>query len=171
MADGDPIPFIGEIRLFSFNYAPSGWATCDGQLVGINQNPRLYSLIKTLYGGDGVTNFRLPDLRGRVGMKMGPVHKTPGEVGGEEGHTLLPTEMPLHQHTMMASGTAANVPVAQGSVLAVSANNPYGPAPATPVALNTDTIPSVGGTPHDNMQPFLTINFAIAMVGIMPPTD
>jgi microcystin-dependent protein len=106
-------PFMCQIGMFSFNYPPRGYATCDGQTLPIAQNPQLYSLLGNMYGGNGTTTFALPDLRGRAGVKFGPVNKVQGTAAGEEAHTLLMNEMPSHQHTLMASGMPGYVPVAQ----------------------------------------------------------
>jgi len=165
-------PFTGQISIFSFGFAPRNYATCDGQILQISQNQALFSLLGTTYGGNGTTTFALPDLRGRAPVQAGTVIAKQGQSGGEEAHLLQMNEMPWHRHDMMASGTPGNAPVPQGAVLAASANTPYSflpPAPPTLVKMNPDTIPSVGGTAHDNMQPFLTINFAICLFGIFPP--
>ena len=164
-------PYIGQISMFSFGFAPTGWATCDGQIIRISQNQALFSLLSNIYGGDGITTFALPDLRGRTPVHLGPINRQGARVG-EEAHTLVPAEIPMHRHTMMASGAAANAPVAQGNVLAVSANNPYGPMAVLPpslVHLNPGTIAPAGGSAHENMQPFLTISFCIALAGVFPP--
>src|SRR3954469_3297559 len=121
-------PFLSEIRLMSFNFAPKGWAQCNGQLLPINQNQPLFSLLGTVYGGDGRVNFGLPDLRGRVPIHMGSGH-TLGERGGEQAHTLSISEMPQHLHTVNAVGTVASTNLPASNVLANSApNTVYGPA-------------------------------------------
>ena len=161
-------PFLSEIRIMSFIYPPRGWALCNGQLLPINQNQALFSLLGTRYGGNGQTNFALPDLRGRVPMHMGSGH-TLGEVGGEQAHTLTISELPAHIHATMASNNAANLDIPGGNLLANSAPNTlYGPTQNL-VALRAGTVTNVGGSQaHQNMQPFLTLSFCIALQGIFP---
>lgn len=160
-------PFIGEVRMLSFNFAPRGWATCDGQLLPINQNQALFSLLGTTYGGNGQTNFSLPDLRARVPLHFNAPHPQ-GQRAGEASHTLTAQEIPSHSHgALQASGNDAAGFAAAGAVLA-SANNVYA-APGNPVALNAGIIGSAGNSqPHENQQPFLTINFCMALQGIFP---
>lgn len=160
-------PFLGEVRMMSFNFAPRGWATCDGQTLPINQNQSLYSLLGTTYGGDGRTTFMLPDLRARVPMHFDGSHPM-GQSAGEASHTLTPQEIPSHTHgPLHASGNDGGAPVAAGGVLA-TANNVYA-APGNPVLLNAGVISSAGdGQPHENRQPFLTINFCMAIQGLFP---
>jgi microcystin-dependent protein len=159
-------PFLSEIRIMSFGFAPKGWALCDGQLLAINQNQALFSLLGTTYGGDGRTNFALPNLQGRVPIHVGPGHPL-GERGGEEGHTLSTAEMPMHSHSANAVNTNASVANPTGGYLA-AANALYQPAPAN-TQLAPNTIASVGGSQaHENRQPFLTLSFAIALQGIFP---
>jgi microcystin-dependent protein len=159
-------PFLSEIRIMSFEFAPKGWALCNGQLLPINQNQALFSLLGTTFGGDGRVNFALPDLRARTPIHVGSGH-TLGERGGEQSHTLSIAELPTHTHVMSASPTNANVAPAVGNVLA-AANNVYGPA-ASLTALNASSIANAGGSQaHLNMQPFLTLNFSIALQGIFP---
>jgi microcystin-dependent protein len=159
-------PFLSEIRLFSFAFAPKSWALCNGQLLPINQNQALFSLLGTTYGGNGQTTFALPDLRGKVPIHVGPSH-TLGETAGEQAHTLTAAEMPTHTHGMEGSAANATTPIAGGNLLA-SANNLY--AAATDLtALHPGSIANVGGSQaHLNMQPFLTLNFCIALQGIFP---
>jgi microcystin-dependent protein len=160
-------PFLSEVRLFSFQFAPKGWALCNGQLLPINQNQALFSLLGTTFGGDGRVNFALPDLRGRAPLHVGSAH-TLGERGGEQAHTLSIAEMPEHAHVLAVSSasTGGNVNPA-GRVLG-GANNAYH-APASLVAMSPATVTAVGGSQaHLNMQPFLTINFCIALQGIFP---
>ena len=161
-------PFISEIRLMSFVFAPKGWALCDGQLLPINQNQPLFSLLGTTYGGDGRVNFALPDLRARVPIHVGNGH-TLGERGGEQAHTLSIAELPTHTHVANASSNDATVGVPAGNLLARAAPaNPY-IAPTNLGALNPATVGNTGGSqPHLNMQPFLTLNFCIALQGIFP---
>lgn len=161
-------PFLSEIRIMSFVFAPKGWALCDGQLLPINQNQALFSLLGTTFGGDGRVNFALPDLRGRVPIHVGSSH-TLGERGGEQAHTLSISELPTHTHVMNAStSTAGNTP---GNTVVLTKSSPanlYG-APANLVAMDTRTISNVGGSQaHLNMQPFLTLSLCIALQGIFP---
>ena len=159
-------PFLSEIRIFSFGFAPKGWALCNGQLLPINQNQALFSLLGTTYGGDGRVNFGLPNLQGRVPIHMGSGH-TEGERGGEQAHTLSISEVPQHTHVAQASSANANQSFASGNVLA-AALNLYGGA-SNLTALNASSVSNVGGSqPHVNMQPFLTLNFCIALQGIFP---
>jgi microcystin-dependent protein len=159
-------PFLAEIRIMSFVFAPRGWALCNGQLLPINQNQGLFSLLGTTFGGDGRVNFALPDLRARVPIHVGSGH-TLGERGGEQAHTLSIAELPVHQHAILGSSANADTPVAAGNVLA-AANNAYA-SPTNPVALQPTTVTSVGGSQaHLNMQPFLTLSFCIALQGIFP---
>jgi microcystin-dependent protein len=162
-------PFLSEIRIMSFGFPPKGWALCDGQLLPINQNQALFSLLGTTYGGDGRVNFGLPNLQGRTPIHMGGGH-TLGERGGEQAHTLSISEIPTHVHTAVATSTAGSQPVPVGAFLGSDAvANPYLAPDANLVALNAGTIPSVGGSQaHLNMQPFLTLNFSIALQGIFP---
>jgi len=161
-------PFLSEIRIMSFVFAPQGWALCNGQLLPINQNQGLFSLLGTTYGGDGRVNFALPDLRGRLPMHMGSGH-TLGERGGEQAHTLSISELPTHVHTMQASSTAGDGPVPTSTLLAPgAATQLYGTA-ANLTSLQPSTVANVGGSQaHLNMQPFLTLSFCIALQGIFP---
>jgi microcystin-dependent protein len=160
-------PFLSEIRMMSFNFPPKGWATCDGQLLPINQNQALFSLLGTTYGGDGRVNFGLPDLRGRTPMHMGNGH-TLGERGGEQNHTLSISEIPQHTHVFNGSSTTGTLNVTTANVLGVS-QTPIYAGPQSPLALNPASITNTGGSQaHLNMQPFLTINFSIALQGIFP---
>ena len=160
-------PFLSEIRIMSFGFPPKGWALCNGQLLPINQNQALFSLLGTTYGGDGRVNFGLPDLRGRTPIHMGSGH-TLGEKAGEQAHTLSISEIPTHVHTAQGTSTSTGtVATAAGNVLA-GANNLYGP-PTNLTSLAPNTLANVGGSqPHLNMQPFLTLNFCIALQGIFP---
>ena len=167
-------PFLSEIRILSFDYAPRGWALCNGQLLPINQNQALFSLLGSTYGGDDRVNFALPDLRGRS-----PVHAgdgiTLGERGGEEVHTLSVNEMPAHQHRLRASADFANSAIPAGSLTAAKPRGGldiYGPAGSANVVLHPAALSSAGGgQAHLNMQPFLTLNFVIALQGIYPSRD
>jgi microcystin-dependent protein len=159
-------PFISEIRLFTFGFTPRGWAACDGQLLAINQNLALFSLIGTYYGGDGRINFALPDLRGAVPMHVGG-NLTLGQKGGEAGHTLTVAEMPSHMHPAQASSQNASQPVPANALLASALNLYRGPDSLTPI--NPGTISLSGGNqPHENRSPYLTLMFCIALVGIFP---
>ena len=160
-------PFLGEVRMMSFSYAPKGWATCNGQTLPINQTQALFALLGTTYGGDGRTNFMLPNLQARVPMHFNGTHPQ-GQSAGEASHTLTPQETPSHTHgAMQASGNDGAAFTAAGAVLA-TANNVYA-APGNPVPLNAGVISSAGGSqPHENRQPFLTINFCMALQGIFP---
>ena len=158
-------PFISEIRILSFNYPPKGWAFCNGQLMPINQNQALFSLLGTTFGGDGRVNFALPDVRGRVPIHVGSGH-TLGEKGGQESHTLTQSEFPTHNHLANVINSNANATPA-GNFFA-AANAAYQPAPPN-TALAPNTITNTGGSqPHANQQPFLTLSFAIALQGIFP---
>jgi microcystin-dependent protein len=159
-------PFLSEIRMMSFNFPPKGWALCNGQLLPINQNQGLFSLLGTTYGGDGRVNFGLPNLQGRVPVHMGQ-GLTLGQQAGEQQHTLTISELTSHAHTLQGTTMNADNPVATGNLLATVANV-YTPA-ANLTSLNPGSIGNTGGSqPHDNMQPYLTINFSIALQGIFP---
>jgi microcystin-dependent protein len=162
-------PFLSEIRIMSFGYAPRGWAMCNGQLLPINQNQALFSLLGTTFGGNGQTNFALPDLRGNVPIHVGQGH-TLGEKGGQQAHTLTISEIPMHIHT----ANAANVPSTAGNpsnarlVSQAQGSNIYGPT-SNLQTMAPNTITNVGGSQaHLNMQPFLALNFCIALQGIFP---
>lgn len=159
-------PFLAEIRIMSFNFAPRGWALCNGQSLPINQNQALFSLLGTTYGGDGRVNFALPDLRGRTPIHIGNGH-TFGERGGEQAHTLTIAELPTHSHTLAGTSSAANSNNATNAMLG-AVNNSYG-AVQNLVALSSATLINTGGgQAHLNMQPFSTVNFSIALQGIFP---
>jgi len=159
-------PFLSEIRMMSFAFPPKGWALCDGQLLPINQNQALFSLLGTTFGGDGRVNFALPDLRARTPVHVGSGH-TLGERGGEQAHTLSVAELPTHTHVASASGSGADNPVPANASLA-AANNVYTTAAAL-TALEPSTLANTGGSQaHLNMQPFLTLSFCIALQGIFP---
>jgi microcystin-dependent protein len=159
-------PYLSEIKIMSFGFAPKGWAQCNGQLLPINQNQALFSLLGTTYGGDGRVNFGLPNLQGRVPMHMGSGH-TLGELGGEQSHTLTISELPLHPHIFQGTSNNANAPVVTGTLMATSAN--LYTAASNMTSLVPSTVGNVGGSQaHENMQPYLTISFCIALQGIFP---
>jgi microcystin-dependent protein len=159
-------PFLAEIRIMSFNFAPKGWALSNGQLLPINQNQALFSLLGTTFGGDGRVNFALPDLRARVPIHVGAGH-TLGERGGEQAHTLSQSELPQHIHVLQGSSANATTPIPTSNLLA-AANNLYA-GPTNLTSLNPTSITSVGGSQaHVNMQPYLTLSFCIALQGIFP---
>lgn len=162
-------PFLAEIRLTSFNFAPRGWALCNGQLLPINQNQALFSLLGTTYGGDGRVTFALPNLQGRMPIHAGNGY-TQGQVGGEVNHTLIVTEIPQHTHTVQASTQPGTTPVPTGAVLAAPAHggNLYSSGTVS-AALVSSTVGVTGGSqPHTNMQPSLVLNYIIALQGIFP---
>ena len=162
-------PFLSEIRIMSFVFAPKGWALCNGQLLPINQNQGLFSLLGTTFGGDGRVNFALPDLRGRTPIHVGSGH-TLGERGGEQAHTLSIAELPEHVHVLNATSTVSTTNTSgSGVMLAQStAADLYGNA-ANLVAMSPAVVTNTGGSQaHLNMQPFLTLSFCIALQGIFP---
>jgi len=161
-------PFLSEIRIMSFSFPPKGWALCDGQLLPINQNQALFSLLGTTFGGNGQTNFQLPDLRSRVPIHVGGGH-TLGERGGEQAHTLSISEIPTHAHILQATSNDGTVLLpANDKVLAKRAAEIYH-APTNLVAMKAGTVANTGGSQaHLNMQPFLTLSFCIALQGIFP---
>ena len=159
-------PFLSEIKIMSFGFPPKGWALCNGQLLPINQNQALFSLLGTTYGGDGRVNFGLPNLQGRTPMHMGDGH-TLGERGGEQAHTLSISEIPTHIHVANASTSSTNlVPAPANNILAGA---PIWGGAASLTSLLPSTLGNVGGSqPHLNMQPYLTLSFCIALQGIFP---
>lgn len=177
--------YLGEIRLIGFSYAPPGWALCNGQMLSIAQNSALFAILGTAFGGDGISTFGLPDLRGRVPINAGgPQGQGPGlqsytwgESGGNEQVTLLLNQMPLHNHTMMADASTGTTADPNGANVA-EVENPTGTgafnsftngAAANPVSVSQNTITMAGGNlPHTNLQPYLAVNFMIALVGIFP---
>jgi microcystin-dependent protein len=159
-------PFLSELRIMSFNFAPKGWAMCNGQLLPINQNQALFSLLGTTFGGNGQTTFALPDLRGRTPISFGNGF-TLGQAGGEQAHTITQGEMPQHVHVANASGTDGNTNLPGGSLLA-GASNVYGPPNALTTLVPGTTSNTGGSQAHLNMQPFLTLTFCIALQGIFP---
>jgi microcystin-dependent protein len=165
-------PFLGEIRLLPYNFAPQGWAFCNGQLLPITQNTALFSLLGTTYGGNGTNNFALPDLRGRVpissGQGPGLTNYFLGEVAGSENVTLTSNEMPTHIHQVVANNGPGSATRPAGAVPARTGTSNYAAAPDG-TAMNAGMISSAGGSqPHQNLQPLLVLNFCIAMQGIFP---
>lgn len=164
-------PFVGEIKLFGFPFAPKGYALCDGQIMAISQNSALFSLLGTTYGGNGTNTFGLPDLRGRTPVHVGST--TPlGLVAGEETVTLTTATMPAHSHVLMGTSSTANKRNAAGYSFAAEPASPpaqfFGPA-ASLVAISPQTVgPAGGGQPHENMQPYLVMNYCIAVNGVFP---
>jgi microcystin-dependent protein len=165
-------PFIGEVRMVGFNFPPKGWAFCNGQVLAINQNQALFSILGTTYGGNGQTTFALPNLQGRVPIHIGTLggfQVVLGQAAGEAAHTLITTELPLHPHPLMgASAPKDNNRSLDGSLLGSSSTaNFYAPSPNT--TLNPASVGPAGGSQaHNNMQPYLAINFIIAMIGVFP---
>ncbi len=159
-------PFIGEIQIFPFGFAPRGWAQCNGQLLPINQYQALFALLGTTYGGNGQTTFALPDLRGRVPAGVGGGF-VQGERAGEEVHTLTLNEMPSHAHQAFASSAPASSPNPSGAAWANMGADAYDASANAPMARNA-VAPAGGGQPHENRSPYLTLNFCIALVGIFP---
>ena len=166
-------PFLSEIRIFSFNFPPKGWAFCNGQFLPINQNQALFALLGTTYGGNGQTTFQLPDLRDRVPISFGTGF-TLGQNGGSAGVTITQQTMPAHTHTLQASTSDADsadpfgAPGPLGHVLAEATFNVYG-APNNLTAMRPTTVGNTGGSQaHSNEQPYLTLNFCIALQGIFP---
>jgi microcystin-dependent protein len=172
-------PFVAEIRIFPFNFAPIGWAFCDGQLMPISQNTALFSLLGTTYGGDGKSTFALPDLQGNAAMHPGQGQglslRDLGEMSGSESITLLVSEIPVHSHTVNVSNQQGDVqqPTATTSIARSVGALPFvpgNPAPALNALMAFQVLPPAGGgLPHNNMQPYLTLNFCIALQGVFPP--
>ena len=161
-------PFLGEIKIISWNYAPKGWAFCNGQSLPINQNQALFSLLGTTYGGNGQTTFALPDFRGRIPLHVGGGH-IQGETAGQSAHTVTQSEMPAHNHFMNVTNNVGTDPnPGSGVIISKSVANSYGGA-TNLVTMNPASIGNVGGSqPHENRQPYLVLNFIIALQGIFP---
>jgi microcystin-dependent protein len=160
-------PFLSEVRIMSFVFPPRGWALCNGQLLPINQNQALFSLLGTTFGGDGRVNFALPDLRGRTPIHVGSGH-TLGERGGEQAHTLSIAELPEHTHVLSGSSADATTAAPSGNLYGKTLQLTYTGATQL-VAMNAQSVAIVGGSQaHLNMQPFLTLSFCIALQGIFP---
>lgn len=170
-------PFVAEIRIFAGNFAPTGWALCDGQLMSISQNTALFSLLGTTYGGDGKTTFALPNLQGMAALQQGQGPglslRDLGETGGEQSVTLLQAELPAHAHAAQGTTTHAASTVPQGQVWAAAPNrgeNLYSDVTAGAVAMSPAAFAPVGGgQPHNNMPPYLGLTFIIALQGVFPP--
>ena len=161
-------PFLSEIRIMTFQFAPKGWALCNGQLLPINQNQALFSLLGTTFGGDGRVNFALPDLRGRTPIHVGSGH-TLGERGGEAAHTLSVAELPTHTHVENGSTVTATLDSPATNLFATTASTNIYSGPSQLVAMNPGMVTNTGGSQaHLNMEPFLTLNFCIALQGIFP---
>ena len=160
-------PFLGELKIISRNFAPKGWAFCNGQLLPINQNQALFSILGTTYGGDGRVNFALPDLRSRVPIYQGQGFIL-GQKGGEEFHTLTMSEMTQHIHFMTGTSTVCTLNNGTANNWGVSQTPVYNPFSA-PVTINPASVTNTGGSqPHENRQPFLVLNLIIALQGIFP---
>ncbi|AKF07713.1 phage tail protein [Sandaracinus amylolyticus] len=163
-------PFLSEIRIMAFDYAPRGWAQCNGQILAINQNQALFSLLGTMYGGDGRTTFALPDLRGRVPVHVGPGF-VQGQRGGEAAHTLTNHEIPAHTHALVArSEVATEIVPSAGATLATSRGQPaYSTSTSALVPMALGAITTTGSSqPHENRQPYRVLTFCIALQGIYP---
>jgi microcystin-dependent protein len=168
-------PFVAEIRIFPFNFAPKGWAWCNGQLLPISQNTALFSLLGTTYGGDGKSTFALPDLEGRAPMHPGQgpglsLHDL-GETGGSETVTLLEAEIPVHTHTVRASNQTADIqePTVNATVAKASSATPFAASGTLAMMAAESLAPAGGDQPHNNMMPYLTFYFCIALQGVFPP--
>jgi len=162
-------PYISEIKLVAFGYAPQGWAFCNGQILSIQQNQALFSLIGTSFGGNGIQTFALPNLQGRAVLGQGNsgISYTVGEIGGEANVTITAQQLPAHNHLIQGVSATANLKPAAGNACAVSSDNPFASSGNT--AMNPATVSSVGGgQSHSNMPPYLVMNYIIALVGIFP---
>jgi microcystin-dependent protein len=165
-------PFLAEVKIISWNYPPKGWAFCNGALLSIQQNSALFTVIGTAYGGNGVQNFALPNLQGRTPVHTGgQLGSSIGTVGGEELHTLLTSEMPSHIHLLQGLTQAGTVEVPAGNYVAQTGTQAYH-APTNLQQMSGGAITSTGNNqPHENRQPFLVLNFVIALIGIFPPRN
>jgi microcystin-dependent protein len=167
-------PFVAEIRIFPFNFAPKGWAFCDGQILPISQNTALFSLLGTTYGGDGKSNFALPNMQGNAPMHPGQgpglsLHDL-GETGGSETVALLESEIPSHSHAVNASAADGTSGIPSGQLVANGVGVNMYTTSFTATMLNPDAVgPAGGDQPHNNLQPYLTLNFCIALQGVYPP--
>jgi microcystin-dependent protein len=159
-------PFLGEIKIVSFGFAPKGWAFCNGQTLPINQNQALFSLLGTFYGGNGTSTFQLPNLQASMPIHLGNGFSQ-GQIGGEVNHTLITNEIPLHTHTAQGVGSNASSSSATGNTWAVTEEDAYAATPNT--SMSPAAAASAGGSqPHPNMPPYLVLNFVIALQGIFP---
>jgi microcystin-dependent protein len=159
-------PFLGEVKIISWNFPPKGWAFCNGQLLPINQNQALFSILGTTYGGDGRQTFGLPNLQGRTALHTGNGIVL-GELAGETTHTLNISELPAHTHAPVGSSTIGTLPSASGNLWGASSANPYSSSANT--SMNPASVQAAGGSqPHENMPPYLVLNFVIALQGIFP---
>ena len=160
-------PFLGELKIISWNFAPQGWSFANGQFMPINQNQALFSLFGTNYGGNGQTTFALPDMRGRIPIHIGGGH-TLGEAGGEASHTLSISEMPQHIHTLNVNSGTGTATVPTNAVVAKAPANTYAP-PGNFVAMAPLSVGNTGGSqPHENRQPLQALNFIVALQGVFP---
>jgi microcystin-dependent protein len=159
-------PFLGEVKIISWNFPPKGWAFCNGQLMPINQNQALFSILGVTYGGDGRQTFALPNLQGRAPVHVGNGISL-GELGGETAHTINISELPAHNHVPLGSSATGTLPGTSGNLWGASPANPYSSTANT--AMNPACVVAVGGSqPHENMSPYLVLNFIIALQGIFP---
>jgi microcystin-dependent protein len=163
-----PDPFLSEIRLMSFNFTPVAWRACDGALLPINQNQALFSLLGTRYGGNGQTTFALPDLRDRVPIHTGPGYDL-GQVGGWASHTVVASELPTHQHAVAASSATQGGSQSPANRYLGGGGNAYHPPSAALRAMRAESVENIGSSQaHENRQPFLTLMYCIAVIGIFP---
>ena len=161
-------PFLGEIRIVAFNFPPSGWLLCNGQTLSINTYQALFALLGTTYGGNGITTFALPDLRGRAPIHVGTGF-VQGQTGGELSVTINSSTMPAHTHLAQGVTTFGTLATPKGNTWGSSADNPYSTTTAGSVGMNPASVATVGGNqPHENEQPFLVLNYIIALSGIFP---
>jgi microcystin-dependent protein len=160
-------PFIGEIKMVAFDFPPRNWALCNGQLLPINQNQALFSILGTTYGGDGQTTFALPDLRGRSPVHFGSQISL-GQRAGEENHTLISSEMPSHTHPVKGDAASASASAPTGNVWAASTNNPFSSSAPNAALNSASVLPAGGSQPHPNLQPYTVVNFVICLFGIFP---
>jgi microcystin-dependent protein len=167
-------PFVAEIRIFPFNFAPKGWAFCDGQILPLSQNTALFSLLGTTYGGDGKSNFALPNMQGNAPMHPGQgpglsLHDL-GEVGGSDTVSLLQSEIPSHSHAVNASGAEGTIGSPNDQLVASGVGVNMYTTSLNAASLNPNAVATAGGDqPHNNLQPYLTLNFNIALQGVFPP--
>jgi microcystin-dependent protein len=161
-------PFLSEIKIMGFNFPPKGWAFCNGQLMPINQNQALFSLVGTTYGGDGMQTFGLPNMQGRIPIHVGNGHVL-GQIAGEINHTLTISEIPTHVHSLSGTSNTGDLIIAAGNLPASSPTQLYQAPDNNLVAMKSASIANAGGSqPHTNTQPYLVVNFCIALQGIFP---